>query len=122
MTTGVVARTREVATGKLAIVAPAGTITRPGTLTEVGLSLERVTTRPPAGAGPLRVMVPASERLPTSTSAPSETEARALGMSVRVLAGHEEPPISSIPVIDTLVSSVTAAVMAEKVVRVAPSG
>src|SRR6266403_1407924 len=49
-------RTMEVLTLKVALVAPAGTITLEGTLAAL-LLLESATWAPPAGAGPLSVTV-----------------------------------------------------------------
>ena len=43
---------------KFALVAPAGTVTVPPTVATAVLLEERVTTVPPAGAGPVRVTVP----------------------------------------------------------------
>lgn len=47
-----------VVTVKVAVVAPAATVTFAGTVATEVLLLERVTAMPPAGAGPLRVTVP----------------------------------------------------------------
>jgi hypothetical protein len=47
-----------VVTVKVALVALAGTVTLAGTVATVDLLLERVTTEPPAGAGPESVTVP----------------------------------------------------------------
>lgn len=49
-------RTKDVLTVKLALVAPAGTVTLDGTVA-APLLLERKTCAPPAGAGPVRVTV-----------------------------------------------------------------
>jgi hypothetical protein len=51
-------RTADVFTVKLALVAPAGTVTLDGTVAAPVLLLERDTTAPPLGAGPLIVTVP----------------------------------------------------------------
>lgn len=51
----------EVATGKVALVAPAGTDTVSGTLADPGRLLPRVTVAPPVGAGAPSVTVPMDE-------------------------------------------------------------
>ena len=55
--------TREVVTGKVALVAPSGMITLSGTCAEV-LLLERNAADPPGGDGMLRVTVPTDELPP----------------------------------------------------------
>ena len=59
-------RTFCVLTVKFAEVAPAGTVTLPGTVATEVLLLDSVTTAPPLGAAPLRVTVPV-ELLPPLT-------------------------------------------------------
>lgn len=59
MLTGVDAATALVVTTKLALVAPAETVTLAGTAA-AGLLLESATCAPPAGAGPSRITIPAA--------------------------------------------------------------
>ena len=50
-----------VVTVKVAVVAFAGTVTLAGTCAAAVLLLDRVTTAPPAGAGPFNVTVPVED-------------------------------------------------------------
>jgi hypothetical protein len=59
--------TMDVSTVKLALVAPAGIVTLPGTLATPPLLLDRTITAPPAGAGALNVTVPVDDCNPPMT-------------------------------------------------------
>jgi hypothetical protein len=60
-------RTTDVLTVKVALVAPAGTVTLEGALAAPVLLLESLTCAPPAGAGPLKVTVPVEDCPPPMT-------------------------------------------------------
>ena len=82
--TGVDAATALVPTVKVALVAPATTVTLDGTVAALLLLLESTTTAPLAGAAPLNVTVPVEEFPPVTVAGFSETEERETG------AGAEE--------------------------------
>src|SRR5436853_7563326 len=67
MVTAVDATTAVVVTVKLALLPPAGTVTLDGRAAMLGLPLDRETTAPPLGDGPLRVTVPVEDCVPPVT-------------------------------------------------------
>ena len=84
--TGVEAATALVLIANVVLVAPAGTVTLPGTVAAAVLSLDSVTGAPPAGAGPFSVTVPV-ELLPPVTVVgftPSEETTGGVTLSVLV--------------------------------------
>jgi hypothetical protein len=76
MVTEVVVATGFVLTVKLALVAPAATVTLDGTVATFVLLLDRLTTAPPLGAGPLNVTVPVEELPPVTLDGLNVSEAR----------------------------------------------
>jgi hypothetical protein len=79
MFTRVYADTGFVLTEKLAVIAPAGTITLDGTVATAGLLLASVTTAPPAGAGPLKLTMPVAEVPPFTQLGEIASEERVAG-------------------------------------------
>jgi hypothetical protein len=73
-----------VATLKLAVRAPAGTVTLAGIVTSDALSVTSETTAPPAGAAPLRVTVPSEEAPPATLAGLSVNEEREAGATLIV--------------------------------------
>ena len=67
MVTAVDAVTALVLTVKVALVAPAASVTLVGTLAAAVLVLESATCAPPAGAAPLNVTVPVEDCVPPIT-------------------------------------------------------
>ena len=65
-----------VLTVKVALLAPAATVTVAGTVAEDVLLLERETTAPPVGAGPLSVTVPVEGDPPVTLVGFSVSEER----------------------------------------------
>jgi hypothetical protein len=68
-----------VATAKLAAGAPAGTVTLAGTVATAGRLFDRGITAPPAGAGPLSVIVPVAELPPPIVFGFTTTDATITG-------------------------------------------
>jgi hypothetical protein len=122
MVTVVDAATALVFTGKVALVAPAGTATLEGTLADP-LLLESATCAPPAGAGPLNVTAPVEDCAPPITlvgfSVSEETVGSGWGVTVSE-ADLLAPPKDAEMV--TVVDAVTALVFTGKVALVAPAG
>jgi hypothetical protein len=69
--------TPSVVTVKVAVVAPAATVTFPGTVAAAVLELESVTTTPPVGAAAVKVTVPVEELPPTTLAGAIVREERA---------------------------------------------
>jgi hypothetical protein len=86
MVTGVDVVTALVLTVNVALLAPAATVTVAGTVAVDVLLLERETTEPPVGAGPLSVTVPVEGDPPVTLvgfSVSEETVGRGCGNTVR---------------------------------------
>ena len=110
-------RTKDVLTVKVALVAPAGTITLEGTLA-APLLVESVTCAPPAGAGPLSVTVPVEDVPPTTPvglSVSEETVGRGGGITVRVMA-VVRVKVPDVPVMVAVTVPVVAALLAASVI------
>jgi hypothetical protein len=82
--TSVAEATGSVVAVNVAVVAPAATVTDAGTWAAAGSFELRLTTAPPAGAGPSRVTVPVEEPPPTTEVRDSPTEVRPAGATVKV--------------------------------------
>jgi len=117
-------RTTDVLTMKVALVAPAGTITLEGTLAAAVLLLESVTCAPPAGAGPLSVTVPVEDCAPPVTlvgfNVNEEREGAGGGAGVTVSEAVLVMPAWDAETV-TSVDVATALVLTVKVALVAPA-
>ena len=74
-----------VVTVNVAVVAPATTVTLAGTCAAGVLLRDRVTTAPPAGAGPLNVTVPVEEVPPITVLGLRLTELAVAAVTVNVV-------------------------------------
>jgi hypothetical protein len=90
MTAEVVLETAVVVTVNVAVVAPAATVTVPGTVAEL-LPEPRVTTSPVGPAGPVRVTVPV-ELEPPTTEVGSKVTLLIAGMVTVKVADFAEAP------------------------------
>ena len=82
--TEVLLATGLVVTVKVAVVAFAATVTLAGTCAAAVLLLDRVTTAPPAGAGPFKVTVPVEEVPPITEAGFRVTELSVAAVTVKV--------------------------------------
>ena len=80
-------------TANVALVAPAATVTLPGTVTFEVLELERLTDRPPPGAVELNVTVPVLV-VPPATEAGDRLIAARGGVTVRVACSETVPAVA----------------------------
>jgi hypothetical protein len=106
-----------VVTGKVTLTAPAGTTTFAGTVA-AALSSDKVTTAPPAGAGPLSVTVPVEEVPPFTSSGFSNTLVSTGGLIVRAAVWVALPRVAEIV---TAVVAPTPTVVTLNVAVVAPA-
>lgn len=81
MVTAVEVVTATVVTVKLALLAPAATVTLAGVVEDALLS-DSVTSAPPVGAGPFRVTVPTDELPPAAVGGFITNVASAVGLTV----------------------------------------
>lgn len=88
--------TGTVVIGKVAVVAPAGTVTELATVADEPLEAS-VTTIPPVGAGPVRVTVPVDEAPPT-TVVGLRVKALTVGALTVKIAVFDPPPLGSVAV------------------------
>ena len=110
-----------VETVKFALVAPAPTVTLPGTVATEVLLLESAIAAPPAGAAALSVTVPV-DALPAGTLVGLRlTEERVPGGGVTVSTADLVTPLKDAEIV-TAVEAVTGSVPTVKVLLKAPAG
>src|ERR1019366_5082813 len=85
MATWVTPLTASVVIVNVAVVAPASTVTPPGTVAAVILLLDNVTNAPPVGAAPLSVTVPVDDVPPLTVVGLTVTEVKMGGPAVAVV-------------------------------------
>ena len=110
----------DVFTGKVALVAPAGTVTLEGTVAADVLLLESATGAPPAGAGPFSVTLPVEDSRPPVTLVGISVSEERIGGSTVSEAVRLTPPSEA--EIVTGVDAGTGLVLTGKVALVAPAG
>ena len=114
--------TAVVVTLKLALVAPAGTVTLAGVEAAVELSA-RDTTTPPLGAAPVNVTVPVDELPPTTVVGFNESaESVAAGGGGFTASVAERDAPANVPVIVAVVDADTAVVDTAKLALLWPAG
>ena len=93
MVTRVEEPTGLVLTVKVAVMPPVGTVTLAGTVATLVLLLERATTAPPLGAGPLSVTVPVEELPPVTLVGLRVSEESVGGAGVTVSEADRVVPL-----------------------------
>src|SRR5712692_8249658 len=121
MVTEVEVRTGLVVTVKVVLVAPAGTVTPlAGTLAD-GSLLERETTAPPLGAGPLSVTVPV-EGLPPATFAGLKVSEDRTGIGCGVTVSVDVALVAPAGTVTPLAGTLAAALLLDRETRAPPLG
>jgi hypothetical protein len=123
MVTVAEAATALVVTVKVALLAPAATVTLEGTLAAVVLPLESVTCAPPGGAGPLSVTVPVEEFPPITLVGFSVSDVRVGGGGGAGVTVSEADVVAPLKVAEmaTVTDAATALVLTVKVALVDPA-